>query len=330
MGFRRQQRHSHRTSGWLRLGFWLVLPLVALGVHAMLSLPLWLLQWLLDVDARPRGFFWGNMGMALLLILGGWWLEHSHLQQGGGVALARRLGGRMADAAQPREQVYINVVQELCVAARMPAPAIMVLDRSAQINALAAGWRRGDQAVLVTAEALAELERDELQGVVAHELSHIREGDTALNMQLAAMVFGLQMVYGYGRTLANSDLWTLRLFGGLMRYAGLLGWLAGCALQAGISRQREYLADARAVEWTRQSRGLAGALRKICAHNLPHDVPRNRLADLELMGSGAESLAVAHLWIASSEDFYGRLARWLDSHPPIEQRLLRLQQPVRF
>lgn len=330
MGFRTQQRQARQTTWWLRLGFWLMVPLVALSVHVMVSIPLWLVWWLFGLHIAPTGFFWANVGTALFLILGGWWLESSHLHQGGGIALIKRLGGRVARAAVDREKVYINVVQELCISARMPVPAIMVIDRSTQINAMAAGWAPDDRAVAVTAETLQQLSRDELQGVVAHELSHIREGDTYLSMQLAAKVYGLQMIFGYGRSLVGTDLIFLRVFGGLMMYAGLLGWFAGCLLQAAISRQREYLADARAVEWTRQTDGLAGALEKMDAQWMPAWQSRLVVDDLELMGNRTECGAVSHLWMAPPLDTLNLFGQWLDSHPPVDERLQRLRRTVTF
>lgn len=329
MGFRSQKRRSRRNTQAMRLAFWLIVPLVALSVHGMLSLPLWLAQWFTGYTFAPTGFFWANIGTALFLILGGWWLESSCLRQGGGIALARRLGARPADVSQPREHVGSNIVQELCIAARMPAPALMVLDRSPQLNAMAVGWSHRDRAVVVTHEALAQLSRNELQAVIAHELSHIREGDTALNMQLTAMVYGLQMVHGYGRSLHAMELVFPRVFGGLMMYAGLAGWLAGRVLQAAISRQREFLADAQAVEWTRQRDALIAALEKIHQHNQPL-APRDLLADWELMGNRLEFGALSHMWLAPSLEFQGRALRWLDSHPSLEERLRRLTAPVQF
>lgn len=330
MGFRKQQSEARAATGWLRLGFWLMVPLVALCVHLMLSIPLWLVWWIFGIHLVPTGFFWANVGTALFLILGGWWLESSHLHSGGGIALVKRLGGRAARATDARENVYINVVQELCISARMPVPAIMLIERSEQINAMAAGWERGDTAVVVTRQTLEQLSRDELQGVVAHELSHIREGDTALSMQLASKVYGLQMIFGYGRSLIGTDLIFLRVFGGLMMYAGLAGWFAGCVLQAAISRQREYLADARAVEWTRQVDGLAGALEKIDGQWMPSLRSRVTMDDLELMGNRTESSAISHLWMAPPLDTLNLFGDWLDSHPPVHERLRRLQRTVTF
>lgn len=330
MGFRQQQREARAATGWLRLGFWLMVPLVALSVHLMVSIPLWLVWWLFGIQIAPTGFFWANFGTALFLILGGWWLESSHLHQGGGVALVKRLGGRMAKDSDAREKVFLNVVQELCISARMPVPAVMVIERCEQINALAAGWERGDMAVAVTSQALEQLSRDELQGVVAHELSHIREGDTALSMQLASKVYGLHMIFGYGRSLIGTDLIFLRVFGGLMMYAGLAGWFAGSLLQAAISRQREYLADARAVEWTRQIDGIAGALEKMQDQWQPSWRARVVMDDLELMGNRTESSAVSHLWMAPPLDTLNLFGQWLDSHPTVQQRLQRLRRAVAF
>jgi hypothetical protein len=145
----------------------------------------------------------------------------------------------------------------------------MVVARDAGINAFATGWDEDDAVVAVTQGALDHLTREELQGLVAHEFSHIREGDTRLNMRLAGMVFGLEMIYRMGQHLFEPDERDRRMVAALLGLAimaaGWLGWLAGHALQAAVSRQREYLADARAVQWTRSRDGLGGVLRKVMA-----------------------------------------------------------------
>lgn len=187
-----------------------------------------------------------------MFVLGGWWLESSALRDGGGVALARRRGARPVGSDGFAEQRYANVVQELAIAAGMRPPTAMVLPRDAGLNALATGWDEHDAVVVVTQGTLDHLTREELQGMVAHELSHIREGDTRLNMRLAGMVYGLELLYRLGEQLMVPDARGRRhawaLFGLALRG---VGWLTGHALQAAVARQSEYLADARAVQWTR-------------------------------------------------------------------------------
>jgi heat shock protein HtpX len=168
--------------------------------------------------------------------------------------------------------------------------------------------------IAVTQGALEHLNRDELQGMVAHEFSHIVEGDTRLNMRLVGMVFGLEMLYRMGQHLfepgENGRRMAAALLGLAVMAAGWLGWLAGHALQAAVSRQREYLADARAVQWTRSRDGLGGVLRKVLSQRTQGVVsPR--------MGSLVQHM----LLISESED---AVADWLDSHPTLEQRIKRI------
>lgn len=233
------------------------------------------------------------------------------------MVLAQRLGARAArPSGSTDEQRFVNVVQELAIAAGMRAPQAMVLPREDGINAFAAGWDTEDAVVAVTRGALEGLTREEMQGLVAHELSHIREGDTRLNMRLAGMVFGLEMIYRLGQSLMAPDEKGRRHLATLLGFAimavGWLGWLAGHALQAAVSRQREFLADARAVQWTRNREGLGRVLRKALGQSGEADGAR----------SGVGSPLVQHMLLVSVER--GRWGRWLDSHPPLTQRIERI------
>ena len=212
------------------------------------------------------------------------------------------------------EQRLCNIVDEVCIAAHMPRPMVMVMPRHQAINAFAAGWDENDAVVAVTQGALDHLTRDELQGLVAHEFSHIGEGDTRLNMRLVGMVFGLEMLFRMGQDLAEPDSrdrrWITALIGLAIMAAGWLGWLAGHALQAAVSRQREYLADARAVQWTRSRDGLGGVLRKVLSQQREGVVPRQ-------VGS-----MVQHMLLVANAG--GKTEHWLDSHPPLAQRIRRI------
>ena len=138
----------------------------------------------------PAYFFHINTVMTLLFVLGGWWIESAELDAGG-EKLARRAGAREArPLMHEAERKFCNIVSELAIAASTKAPTPMVLERVDSINAFACGWDKGDAVVAVTQGALDHLTRDELQGLVAHEFSHIREGDMRLNMRLAAWCLG--------------------------------------------------------------------------------------------------------------------------------------------
>ena len=265
----------------------------------------------------PAYFFSVNTGITLLFVLGGWWLETSVLA-GGGQALARQAGARDAwPASREGEQRLCNIVQELAIAASMKPPQAMVLPREDSINAFAAGWDEDDAIVAVTQGALERLSRDELQGLLAHEFSHLREGDTRLNMRLAGMVCGLEMIFNLGQRMCEIDENGNRSFLALPGFAimgtGSLGWLAGRALKAAGSRQREFLADARAVQFTRSKEGLGGVLRKVAGE---------RARAGRWPGGRAHHLhpAVHHMLLVSD----AAPTRWFASHPPLAERIRRI------
>jgi heat shock protein HtpX len=311
------QREARGETRKLLLGFAVTVLCLVLAVHAALALA-WGLTWGFWMPGElrfPRHFFAVNTGVVLLFVLGGWWVETSRLVDGGGRRLAEQMGARpVQPSADFDEQRFRNVVEEMAVSSGMKCSQAMVLARDASINAFAAGWDEDDAVVVVTQGALDLLSRDELQGLVAHEFSHIREGDTRLNMRLIGMVFGLEMLYRMGRHLFEPDEKDQRMVAALLGLAlmaaGWLGWLAGHALQAAVSRQREYLADARAVQWTRNRDGLGGVLRKILNQQRAGVVSSR-------VGSG-----IQHLLLVSNET--GAVADWFDSHPTLEQRIRRI------
>lgn len=312
------QADARRSTRWLLLAFALCVAAVVAAVHLGLSLAWWLaVAWLPGHWAYPSGFLAANIGVALLLVLGGWWVETDQLRAGGR-RLAQRVGAREArPGSSLAEQRLCNTVQEMCIAAHMPVPQVVVLARTGAINAFAAGWDPQDAILAVTQGALDHLSRDEIQGLVAHELSHLHEGDTRLNMRLAGMCYGLELLHGFGDSLRERGglAWW---FGTAVMAAGFVGWLGGRLLQAAVSRQREYLADARAVQWTRQREGLGGVLRKVMAQ---------RQADRALpdpaLHRGLQHPSLQHLLLVDVPA-RSRLAQALDSHPPLAERVRRL------
>jgi len=308
-----QQDSARAQSLRLLVLFALAVAATVAGVHAALALTWWTLLWLPLHLAFPALFFSVNIGVTLLLILGGWWIEVSNFKQPGGAEqLARRLGAREARPdSNESEQRLCNIVDEVCIAARMPHPLVMVLPRKQAINAMAAGCDEADCVVAVTQGALDWLTRDELQGMVAHECSHIQEGDTRLNMELAGMVSGLELVWRFGDDVRDrgGPAW---LVGSIVMAMGSFGWYAGRCLQAAVSRQREYLADARAVQWTRSRDGLGGVLRKAMTQQetlvTADDEPQWQTA-------------MQHLLLVPEMAPGGR---WLDAHPPLRERIHRI------
>jgi heat shock protein HtpX len=314
--FFESQREARARTTRLLLAFGVTVALLVLAVNAALALA-WGLSWGFWAPGElrfPRHFWAVNTGVTLLFVLGGWWVETSNLAHGGGARLAERLGARPAQpSGRPDEQRFVNIIDELSIASGLPRPAAMVLARDEAINAFATGWHAHDSALAVTRGALEQLTREELQGVVAHELGHIGEGDTRLNLRLAGMVFGLECVYRLGQRLwepgeRGFHLWAIA--GLTLMGAGWLGWLAGHALQAAVSRQREFLADARAVQWTRSRDGLGGVLRKVMAQQQAQVAAR------------AVGSPMQHLLLVGNEP--GALGHWLDAHPPLAERVRRI------
>ena len=190
---------------------------------------------------------------------------------GGGATVALELGATLVspdtrDAGQRRLR---NVVEEIAIASGVAVPQIFVLEQESGINAFAAGYSPSDAAVTVTRGALDKLSRDELQGVIAHEFSHILNGDMRLNIRLMGLLFGILVLgivggkvlqYGPSDRKGGGAIFVVAL--GLFAI-GYIGVFFGRLIKAGVSRQREYLADASAVQFTRQAEGISGALKKV-------------------------------------------------------------------
>ena len=259
-------------------------------------------------------------GLALTVILGGSLLRIAELTKGGG-AIAERLGGRLigANTQDPAERRYLNVVQEMALAAGLPVPLCYVIEGDATINAFAAGNDPQDAAVGVTRGALLNLTRDELQGVIAHEFSHIGNGDMKLSLRIIGAVAGLTALaqLGYILIRAGFDSGSDDKKGALpFAFVGLIvlalgggGVLFAKIIQASVSRQREYLADASAVQFTRNPLGLASALKKVAG-----------MSGAKRAGSTAD-LESQHLFFASSGGFMEFL---FSTHPPINDRIRRI------
>ena len=264
-------------------------------------------------------FFW-TAGVALIVIIGGSLMRIAELSKGGGT-IAIRLGGRLVSGVTKdlAERRYLNVVQEMALASGLPVPLCFVIDGDETINAFAAGNSPQDAAVGVTRGALRNLTRDELQGVIAHEFSHIGNGDMKINLRIIGTVAGLTALaqLGYilirvglnsGSSRKNNAL-PLAVAGLVVVLVGLGGVFFARLIQASVSRQREYLADASAVQFTRNPLGLASALRKVAG-----------LSGARREASSAE-LEAQHMFFAGSAGFLESL---FSSHPPIAERIRRV------
>ncbi len=307
------RRNSRRLVGWFALA---VIGIVA-SVYLALAIGLGLGA-SATADARP--VLWDPQLFAVTaLVVGSFILLASlfktlSLARGGGATIARELGGRLVARASndPLERRLINVVDEMAIASGVPVPAVYVLDAEQGINAFAAGARSTDGVVAVTRGALEQLSRDELQGVIAHEFSHILNGDMRLNLRLIGVLHGILLLTLAGRVLMRSARGSDRgaapmiLVGIALVVVGYIGVLFGKLIKAAVSRQREYLADAAAVQFTRNPDGIAGALKRIAGIGSTIRHPRAEEASHMFFGSG------------------GAASRLFATHPPIAERIRRL------
>jgi Zn-dependent protease with chaperone function len=232
-------------------------------------------------DSAPISDYWHRelfiwVSLITLAIIGGASGFKVLSLRSGGAAVAKSLGAREVplDTRDPQERQLLNVVEEMAIASGVPMPPVFILEESS-INAFAAGFSVHDAAVAVTRGALEKLSRDEMQGVMAHEFSHILNGDMRLNIRLMGPLFGLLVIAFIGRGMIRSSFYrgssrdskgsgaAFVLLGLAVMLIGYIGVLFGRLIQAAISRQREFLADSAAVQFTRNPEGIAGALKKI-------------------------------------------------------------------
>jgi Zn-dependent protease with chaperone function len=270
---------------------------------------------------NPSLFFIIGTGTVVLVSLGS--LYKIQTLKAGGSVIAQEMGGRLvlSEMADPQERQLLNVVEEMAIAAGISVPPLYVMDGEQGINAFAAGFTPNDAVIGVTRGALDVLSRDELQGVIGHEFSHILNGDMRLNIRLIGVLHGLLLIYMTGRIVID---WRSRdekghsilVFGIALMVVGSLGLLCGRLIKSAISRQREFLADASAVQFTRNPTGLAGALDKIATHHYSSLVRT----------PAAESNS--HLFFGSALRF-NLLEELFATHPPLAQRLRRLDASKR-
>ncbi|MGB5759262.1 MAG: M48 family metallopeptidase [Acidimicrobiales bacterium] len=254
-------------------------------------------------------------------VVGASLVKSSQIKSGGGSYVATSMGGRPIDfnTLDPAEKQLSNVVEEIAIASGMPVPALFVLDEEAGINAFAAGWTADNAAIGVTRGALQQLNRRELQGVIAHEFSHIRNGDTRVKTRIIGWVFGIAVITVLGRILLHQLWWAPRRRDSKDNSAmiilaaavglviiGSVGTLFARMVQAAVSRQREYLADASAVQYTRDPSGIGEALMKIGG-----------------MGD-ANKIRAAHATEAGHLFFSSAIGSSFASHPPLKERIKRL------
>lgn len=263
---------------------------------------------------QPELFALVALGVGSVILLGSLYKTIT-LAIGGGAAVATDLGGRLVprDTSDPLERRLINVVEEMAIAAGMAVPPVYVLDEENAINAFAAGSNPSSSVVAVTRGTLEQLSREELQGVIAHEFSHILNGDMRLNMRILGVLHGILLLTIAGRIMLRSSSGNSKnampvvLLGVGLLVLGYIGVLFGELIKAAVSREREFLADASAVQFTRNPGGIANALRRIAGIGSTINNPRAETA--------------SHMFFGSSAKF----AKLLFTHPPVLERIKRLQ-----
>lgn len=328
MDFFQAQERARRNTKWLVLLFILALLSIILAVYLLFLFTI--------SDATPGqgllarlwqpGLLLGVAAGVTALVFGGSLYKVAQLASGGGVAVAESLGARPVERATSDllERRLLNVVDEMAIASGLTVPQVYVMDEEAGINAFAAGTSPNEAVVAVTRGCLEQLSRDELQGVVAHEFSHIFNGDMRLNLRLIGILHGILLIALIGRGLMRASSETrvrsnsknqggIVLFGLLLFVIGYIGVFFGKLIKAAVSRQREFLADAAAVQFTRNPQGISGALQKIAGIDATRmQTPRAEEASHMLFGQGVSSL-------------FGLLA----THPPIEERIARIEPALR-
>jgi Zn-dependent protease with chaperone function len=244
-------------------------------------------------------------------VIGGGSLYKSLQLSGGGSTLAEMLGGRRLtpSTTDPLERKVLNIVEEMAIASGTAVPPVYLLDNEHGINAFAAGFDIDSAVIGITRGAAETLTRDELQGVVAHEFSHILHGDMKLNLRLIAIVHGILVlgligyymmrIFASGRQRRSDKDGGFQaavvIFGLALMIIGYVGTFFGSLIKAAVSRQREFLADASAVQFTRNPGGIAGALARIAtADGSKLETPRAAEASHMFFASGLSSLFATH------------------------------------
>lgn len=263
----------------------------------------------------PQVPWFGLLFLAITFLTAGF--KYSSFALYGGSAVAEACGGKeiFEDTPDVKEKQLFNIVQEMAIASSIPTPHVYLLPCQ-QINAFAAGLKKENAAIAVTKGALSKLTRDELQGVIAHEFGHLHNGDMKVSTRLAAMVMGFFIIMYVGIRLLEGSFFVrgsgdrkggsgqvIALAGLIFMIAGIITWFFGSILKSFISREREYLADASAVQYTRNPQGIAGALRKIMAEDV-RDMPKS-------------GIAYSHLYF-DDRSIWNTL---FDTHPPLEKRI---------
>jgi len=274
----------------------------------------------LTLAAVPPGLLvWGALGTAAVIFLVS--LFHTLRLAGGGDAVAEMVGARRVapETRDPLERRYLHVVEEMAIASGMRVPKAYVMDHEAGINAFAAGYEVSNAVVAVTRGTLEKLTRDELQGVIAHEFSHILNGDMRLNVRMLGILQGIVFIGAIGEFLLRTvgrgsgrkDGAAPLLAAGLGLFViGVVGLVFARLIKAAVARQREFLADASSVQFTRNPEGIAGALDQIRVASHGARIDSRRAEELSHMFFGPS----VKVWFSNV----------FATHPPLGARIRRV------
>ena len=317
MDFFQRQEQARRNTKWLEIYFGLAVIGTIMAVYAV-AIVIYLEEYNVDRDSIGLLVYWNPelfIGVSLVtgfIILCGSLYKISQLS-GGGSVVAEMMNGLPVDSntTNPDERKLINVVEEMAIASGTPVPGIYILPGEETINAFAAGHTTGDMVICVTRGSMLYLTRDELQGVIGHEFSHILNGDMRLNLRLMGIIFGIISLVVIGKVLLytrGKNAAPLIVVGLSLLAIGSIGAFFGKLIKSAVSRQREFLADASSVQFTRNPIGLANALKKVGSGGSRIDEPNTEEA--------------SHLFFANGLN--ASVFEWMSTHPPLEKRIREL------
>lgn len=329
MNFFQRQEKARRNTKLLVGLFTLAVALIGLSIYlaAQFALHGAALKEAADAGEAVPPMTWWNPELFVMVMVGtvgfiglASLYRTAKLRSGGG-SVARMLGGRLVEPGtrDAVERRLVNVIEEMAIASGLPVPEIYIMDKEPGINAFAAGFTPDNAAIAVTRGILDRLNREQLQGVIAHEYSHILNGDMRLNIRLIGVLFGILAIAVIGRILLYSGALSRRskdnavpmLIGFTLLVVGYIGVFIGRLIQSAVSRQREFLADSSAVQYTRNPNGIAGALKRIAGYESGSYL------------QSPESTEVGHLLFGAGEKI-SFMAGMLATHPPIEERIRRI------
>jgi Zn-dependent protease with chaperone function len=327
LDFFQHQDRARRNTKWLIAYFVVAVVLIILAVYLVLGGAVYFYEHDKNPNAawfHPELFAVVTCATLLIVAMGS--LFKIATLSSGGETVAESLGGRpvLPNTTDLAERILLNVVEEMALASGTPVPPVYIMEGERGINAFAAGTTPQNAVIGVTRGAIETLKRDELQGVIAHEFSHILNGDMRLNLRLIGLLHGILLISMIGwilmRTGSRSSYFSssndkkggnpLPLIGLALYIIGYVGVFFGHLIKSAVSRQREFLADASAVQFTRYPEGICGALKKIGGL---------------VQGSRIESSHAEE----ASHMFFGNglresLFSWLATHPPLPVRISRL------